>query len=119
MKLINSFKFAFIGIFLGFRSERNMKTHFMVSLAVLILGFYFNITETEWIAVIIAIALVISAELFNTAIEKIVTSLVKASPEKYEEMGLPKDLAAGAVLVTAIAALAIGLIIFLPYLIKI
>ena len=119
MKLTNSFKFAFTGIFSGFKSEHNMRIHFLASIVAVVMGFYFNISKTEWLAIVIAIALVISAELFNTAIEKTVDGIVNSNPERRDGMGLPKDLAAGAVLLTAVASLAIGIIIFLPYLIKI
>ena len=119
MKLINSFKFAFTGIFSGFKSEHNMRIHALASVVAIIMGFYFNISKAEWLAIVIAIAMVISAELFNTAIEKAINGIVKSNQERYDEMGLPKDMAAGAVLFTAITASTIGLIIFLPYLIKI
>jgi diacylglycerol kinase len=119
MKLINSFKFAILGIFAGFKFERNMKIHLLVSIIAIAMGFFLQINEVKWLVIILSISIVITAELFNTAIEKIVNGIVKSNPERYDEMGLPKDMAAGAVLVAAIASLIVGLIIFLPYLIKI
>ncbi|MBR2161574.1 MAG: diacylglycerol kinase family protein, partial [Bacteroidaceae bacterium] len=72
----------------------------------------FGITRMEWVAVILCFSMVISAELFNSAVERL-TDL--AHPDLHPLAGKVKDIAAGAVLVTAIAAAAVGLIIFLPY----
>ena len=118
MKIINSFKFAFTGIFSSFKSEQNMKIHVLAAILATSMGFYFKISKAEWLAIMIVIAMVISAEIINTAIEKTVDAIVKSDPEKYSEMGLPKDLAAGAVLITAIGSLIVGFIVFLPYLLK-
>ena len=67
----------------------------------------------EWIAVILCIGMVIGAELFNSAIERIVDLV---SPQRHPLAGQIKDIAAGAVLICALTALIIGLIIFIPYL---
>jgi len=75
--------------------------------------FFFGITRTEWIVIILCIGVVIAAELFNTAIERLVDLV---SPERHPIAGQVKDIAAGAVLVCAVAAAIIGIIIFLPYL---
>ena len=79
---------------------------------VIIAGIGFGITRMEWVAVILCFGMVISAELFNSAVERL-TDL--AHPDLHPLAGKVKDIAAGAVLVTAIAAAAVGLIIFLPY----
>lgn len=71
--------------------------------------FFFGITRTEWIVIILCIGVVIAAELFNTAIEKLVDLV---SPERHPIAGQVKDIAAGAVLVCAVAAAIIGIIIF-------
>ena len=110
-KLINSFKYAICGIFTAFKTEKNLKVHFAIMLLVIIAGVVLKINEQEWIACIIVFGLVISAELFNTAIELTVDL---AMPEKNEIAKKAKDIAAGAVLVTAIVAIVIGLIIFIP-----
>ena len=81
-------------------------------MAVIIAGIVLGITRTEWIMVVMCIGTVIAAELFNTAIEKLVDSV---SPERHPVAGQVKDIAAGAVLICAVAAAIIGLIIFIPY----
>ena len=110
-KLINSFKYAIEGIISSFRTERNMKIHVLAMIVVIALGFFFKLDKVEWCFIIIAIASVISAELFNTAIETVVDMV---SPERNPKAKLVKDIAAGAVLVVAIGAAIIGFIIFEP-----
>ena len=79
-------------------------------------GIFFGITKAEWLAVIICIGMVITAEPFNSAIERLVDMV---SPQWQSIAGEVKDIAAGAVLVTAIAAAIVGLIVFVPYLLNI
>ena len=110
-KIINSFKYAFNGIKISFKTERNMKIHILATILVVILGIILKINKTEWSLCTFAVVLVISAELFNTAIE---TTVDLITQEKNEKAKIIKDISAGAVLVTAIGAAIIGLIIFLP-----
>lgn len=110
-KLIKSFKYAFEGIFTGFKKEQNMKIHVAIIIFVIIVGIILKINKLEWIICIALFGIVISAELFNTAIEQIVDI---AMPEKNEKAKIAKDVSAGAVLVVAIAATIIGLTIFMP-----
>lgn len=110
-KLINSFKYAIEGIISSFKTERNMKIHVLAMTVVIALGFFFKLDKIEWCFIIIAIASVISAELFNTAIETVVDIV---SPERNPKAKLVKDIAAGAVLVVAIGAAIIGFIVFGP-----
>ena len=84
----------------------------IAAMAVIIAGIVLGITRTEWIMVVMCIGTVIAAELFNTAIEKLVDLV---SPERHPVAGRGKDIAAGAVLICAVAAAIIGLIIFIPY----
>jgi diacylglycerol kinase (ATP) len=111
LKRLKSFAFAFRGIFDLFRTEPNARIHFAVTLAVVVAGFLFNISKMEWIAILFAIAMVISAEAFNTSIEKLVNHLF---PYQHESARIIKDISAGAVLICAIIAIVIGCIIFLP-----
>lgn len=113
--IINSFKYAFLGIITSFKSERNMKIHITILLLVVLFGFLFKISLIEWIICIICFALVIASEMFNTAIETVVNLVTK---EPNELAKISKDLSAGAVLVCAIASSIIGLIIFVPKFIK-
>ena len=109
-KLINSFKYAIEGFISSFKTERNMKIHVLAMAVVVALGFYLKLNLTEWCIVTLAIALVIGAELFNTAIETIVDMV---SPEKNPKAKLAKDISAAAVLCFAIGATIVGVVIFL------
>lgn len=115
-KLVNSFKYAIEGFISSFKTERNMKIHVLAMIIVIILGAFFKLDKIEWCIITIVIVVVISAELFNTAIETIVDMI---SPEKNENAKLVKDIAAASVLVLAIGATVIGAIIFVPKLLNI
>lgn len=110
-KLINSFKYAIQGILSSFKTERNMKIHIFVMILVIIAGVILKINKYEWIACILCFAIVISGELFNTAIETVVDMVM---PYKNDKAKSAKDIAAGAVLTLAIGAAVIGVIIFVP-----
>ena len=110
-KLINSFKYAFVGIGTAFKEERNMKIHLLITMLVVIAGILFKISKVEWIMCVFAISLVISAELFNTVIETVVDMI---TPYKNEKAKIAKDISAGAVLITAVGAAIVGLLIFIP-----
>jgi len=106
-----SFIYAWSGIKALLKTEHNAWIHLGATIAVIMLSIEFSITSTEVIALIIAIALVWMAELFNTAIEK---SIDFVSTEIHPQIRIIKDLSAAAVFITAIAAACIGLIIFIP-----
>ena len=110
-KLIKSFKYAFEGILIGIKEEQNMKIHITIMILVIIFGIMLKINTIEWIICILLFGLVISMELINTAIENTVNLITK---EKNQQAKIAKDVAAGAVLVSAIASAIIGLIIFIP-----
>jgi diacylglycerol kinase (ATP) len=110
-KLIRGFGFAFKGIGYATKTQINFRIHLVASLTAALLGYALKVSNIEWIWIIFCMALVLAAELFNTAIE-VLTDLV--SPGYNEKAGHAKDIAAGAVLVTAIFALVTGTIIFLP-----
>ena len=115
-KQLRSFRYAWQGIRGCVGREQNLSFHLIVTVAVVALGFGLGITRGEWVVVCLCIGLVISAELFNTAIERLVDFV---SPQRHPLAGQVKDIAAGAVLVCALAAIAVGLIIFVPYLTRI
>ncbi len=110
-KQVKSFKYAFSGIAKVVLTERNMQIHVVAAITVVGFGFYYHLNTTEWCLVIICIAAVFSAEMFNTAIEKWIDFV---HPQHHKTVGFVKDVAAGAVLVLAIAAAVVGLMIFLP-----
>lgn len=108
---IKSFSYAFAGIADLFKTQPNAQIHLVFTTLVIIAAFFFDISTTEWCLLILSIALVLSAEGFNTALEYL-TDLV--SPDHHPLAGKTKDVAAGAVLICAMGAALIGLIIFLP-----
>jgi diacylglycerol kinase (ATP) len=108
---MKSFTHAWNGILYAIRSEKHMRFHLLAALLVTVAGWFFNINSTEWCILFSSIGIVIAAEIFNTAFEQLVNLV---SPQQHVIAGRVKDLAAGAVLVVSIAALLIGLIIFIP-----
>ena len=110
-RLSNSFKYAFEGIQEAWKTEQNLKIHFMIMFLVIIAGIVLKISAIEWIICLVLFGLVISLELVNTAIE---TTVDIAMPEINEKAKFAKDIAAGAVLFSAIISAIIGLIIFIP-----
>lgn len=105
-----NFGFAAQGIRFSFE-ERNIKIHYFAAACALIAGLALNISPVEWVELFIMIALVISLEMVNTAIEIMVDMVC---PDHNEFAGKAKDIAAGAVLIAAIAAVAVGSVIFIP-----
>ncbi|WP_077214013.1 diacylglycerol kinase family protein [Bacillus dakarensis] len=112
--VIHSFQYALKGIKTALAEERNMRIHFSVSIAVILLGLITKITATEWLFVLIAIGGVFSLELINSSIERVVDLVTK---EYHPLAKQAKDLAAGAVFIYAILSVIVGMIIFLPRLI--
>lgn len=112
-KQVRSFGYAWKGISRCVGKEQNLGTHLLVTTGVIVAGICFGITRMEWMVIVLCIGVVIAAELFNTAIEKLVDLV---SPQWHPLAGQVKDIAAGAVLVCAVAAAIIGGIIFIPYL---
>jgi len=110
---ILSFKYAFRGIGTMLQTQRNAWIHAMATVIVLTFGSLASLTRFEWCWIILAIISVWTAESLNTALEAL-TDL--ASPEIHPLAAKTKDVAAGAVLITAIGAAAIGLLIFSPHL---
>ena len=110
-KRLASFRYAFNGIRLLIQKEHNAWIHCIAAICVVIAGFSFGLSKTEWVTVVIVIGAVLSAEAVNSSIESL-ADLV--SPEYNEAIKKTKDLAAGAVLIMAIAAAIVGLIIFIP-----
>ena len=109
--IVKSFYYAFSGIILGFKQERNMQVHFYIMTFVIIFGILLKISLTEWMICLILFGLVISLEYVNTAIE----SAVDCATTKYHPKArIAKDTSAAAVLVSAIISIIVGLMIFIP-----
>lgn len=112
--LVNRLKsvgFAFKGAFLLLKTEASIKIQFTIAVLVTIAGFYYQISNTEWLVQLLAIGLVMSLEGVNTAIEEIADFI---HPEHHNKIGLIKDVAAGAVFIASLFAIAIGFIIYFP-----
>lgn len=108
-KLIESFKFAIQGIGYAINTQRNMKIHFTLALVVILLGFWYHITPSEWSVLLLTISMVVTTEMVNTAIEKTIDLVT----EEYKVLAkISKDVAAGAVFVSSVVAVIIGVIIF-------
>jgi len=108
-KCIVSFGYAFKGIAYLLKNENNIWYQLIAGAIVIGLGGYLEVTLSEWIILIILIGLVLMAEAFNTAIEKLCDIV---HPSRHPKIGVVKDLAAGAVLLISITAGFIGVIIF-------
>ncbi len=110
-KRLKSFTYAFNGLKTLFKEEHNARIHLAAAICVVIAGFVFELTTLEWIAIIFVIGFVFTAEIINTSIENIADFI---SPAKHEKIKNIKDLAAAGVLVSAVTAVIIGVVIFLP-----
>lgn len=109
-----SFKHALRGIGVIFKTQHNAWLHGLAAIIVIFLGFWLNISEGEWAVILLSITSVLTAEAFNTAME---FDIDLTSPTYHPYARDTKDVAAGAVLITAIGATIVGLIIFVPKLI--
>lgn len=114
-KRIKSFSYAFAGLKVLFKEEHNAQIHAVATLLVMAAGILFRITAGEWIAVVLCIGMVISAEAVNSSIERCADFVKQERDDRKRDI---KDLGAAAVLVCAIAAAVVGCIIFIPYLIQ-
>ncbi|AZB43667.1 diacylglycerol kinase family protein [Bacillus sp. FJAT-42376] len=114
-RLLKSFAFAWAGIKDVYRRERNFQIHCFAMVLAAAAGFILQITVSEWYLIIGSIGAVLSLELMNTAIERTVDLAVS---EYHPLAKAAKDAAAGAVFIAALAALILGLLIFVPKLIN-
>lgn len=109
--LLSSFKYAFRGIKLSLEG-RNFKIHLIALIIVAGISYYLQINNQDWINIILISTMVLAMEGINTAIERLCDVL---HPEKGEGIRNVKDIAAGAVLISAIGAFIIGILIFSKY----
>ena len=115
MKTLRSFKYAYRGLIKLFYEERNARVEASIAAVAVILGLRFHIDQNEWICVVLCIGAVLSTEAFNTAIEALCD---KVEPDNDPAIAKIKDIAAGAVLISALASAIIGILIFLPYVLR-
>lgn len=115
IRLLRSFGHAVRGLVFLIRSQPNARIHLLAALLVGVTGAYAGLSHADWLWIVAAIVLVWSAEAFNTALEQLADAL---HPERHPGIGRAKDTAAAAVLITAIGAMVIGVLVFLPYLVR-
>jgi len=106
--VLRSFNYAFEGVIHVLRTQRNMRIHFAIAAAVLVLAFIYDVTRLELIALMISIAFVLIAEMVNTAVE----ATIDLSTPSFDPLAkIAKDIAAGAVLIAAANAVAVGYLV--------
>jgi diacylglycerol kinase len=110
-RLLRSFGYAFAGIGHGLRTQTNLRIHVAISLGVILAGLLLQISALEWAILVVTMMIVLSAELFNTAIEAVVD---RVGSEPHPLSKVAKDTAAGAVLIGALGAVVVGVLIFGP-----
>lgn len=108
-KRLKSFGYALKGLGLFYKTQHHAWVHSLAALSAIVLGFILKINTTEWVFIFIAIGLVFTAEIFNTAIEFLVDWV---SPEHHAKAKQVKDLAAASVLFSSLTALIIGFFVF-------
>lgn len=113
--LTKSFGYAFEGIFYSLKYNQNLRIHFAIAILVIIASIFFHVTPFEKGILGIMILLVISTEMINTSIEEMADLILK---EHSKEAKIAKDVSAGMVLLTAIGSVIVGILIFVPYIMK-
>ncbi len=108
---LKSVKYAFLGMLRLIKTEASIQIQFVIAIIVTVAGFYYSISNTEWIMQCFAIGMVMSIEGLNTAVEEVANFI---HPNHHPKIGIIKDIAAGAVFIASIAASIIGLIIYIP-----
>ncbi len=109
---LKSANFAIEGILHGVKTQKHLRYHFISAAIVLFTGYILGVSRTEFILISLAVIIVLSAEMLNSAVEAIVDLI---SPEYSEKARIAKDLAAGAVLIAAFGAAILGYIVLFPY----
>ncbi len=108
---LKSIGYAFKGAYQLITTEASVKVQLFIGVIMTISGIYFHLTAFEWVIQTLVIALIMALEGMNTAIEEIADFI---HPEHHPKIGLIKDIAAGAVFIFAVAAVIIGLIMYIP-----
>jgi diacylglycerol kinase (ATP) len=111
---LRSFRYAFAGLRLLLREEHNARIHATITVLVVVAGIVLRVSTVEWGVLVICIGMVLAAEAFNSAIERVANYLTTERDDRIRDI---KDLAAGAVLLCAIAAAIVGLIVFVPHIV--
>lgn len=110
---LQSIGIALEGIKYVLITQQNARIHAVFTLAVFLFGWLFHLNHLEWICLLLSVSLVWLAEIFNTAVEKVVDVV---SPQQHPDAKMIKDISAGAVLLSALTAILVGILIFGPHL---
>ena len=113
--LRSSFRYAFAGLWWALTTQRNMRIHVAIGAAAFVLGVLIRLSTTELALVALTATVVLAAEMLNTVVEAAVDL---ASPAYHPLARIAKDVSAGAVLVTSLGAIAVGLLVYLPHLLS-
>ena len=108
---LKSIGFAVKGAYKLITTEHSVMVQFSLAVLLVIAGFYFHISREEWMMQVLSFGLVLGIESLNTAVEKIADFI---HPEFHNRIGFIKDIAAGAVMFAATAAIIVGLLIYVP-----
>lgn len=106
-----SFQHAFDGFIYTIKSQPNFRFHLLVTICAVLLGIYYRLPVNEWLIIVFTVNMVLVAEMVNTSIESMVDLITL---ERREDARIAKDVSAGMVLVSAVLAVVVGLLIFLP-----
>lgn len=107
--ILQSFNYAFEGVIHVLRAERNMRIHFAIATAVLVLAAVYDVSKLELVALVVVIAFVLIAEMLNTAIE----AAIDVVAPSYDPLAkVAKDIAAGTVLIASVVAIVVGYLVF-------
>ena len=109
--IVSSFRCAFAGLWYVLTTQRNARIHLLITIAVIALGAWLEISLTRWAILALTIGFVLAAEMLNTVAERLVDLI---SPGYHPLAGTVKDVTAGAVLLSAITAIVVGLLILGP-----
>ncbi|MCR5261354.1 MAG: diacylglycerol kinase family protein [Candidatus Gastranaerophilales bacterium] len=110
-QFLKSFSFALRGLRIGFKSQKNIRRQCCVAVLVFVCAYFLHFSLYEYLFLVIAVAMVLTAEMFNSAIEFSIDAVLK---NKYSKLaGMAKDVAAGAVCITSFTAVIIGSLLFL------
>lgn len=112
-QVVKKFSFALDGLTAAYRLEQSFRIQLAVSVAIVFAGSVLGLTQIEWLFLITAIGVVLSLELLNTMIEKMLDLL---HPARHDSVKLIKDVSAAAVLISSLAAAIVGLLVFARHL---
>jgi diacylglycerol kinase (ATP) len=111
-RLNDSFRYAGDGFKFAWQNDQNLRIHFVIAILVIVLGLILGVSRIEFLILLMAILLVIWAEMINTVVEKTVDLI---TTERHQSAKIAKDVSSAMVLMTSVGAVIVGVVIFLPY----